>query len=318
MLNTLLISAMAGGHSVTNVYTGSSSSALYVSLDNGESGLVCDDSFGDAEASTACYEILNENQCVDRWRYSYQTRFSHPAISWDFAIDDVHCPGWQHSLNDCTYRETHNCRRGEAVRLECTPLSYCGGDSVVRTYLGGKSSALYVKLADGTQGLVCDDLFGDDEAATACFDILSEDDCVARWGYKWQPAYRNPNIAWSFAIDNVQCPGWQHSFNDCRYDATHNCRRGEAVRLECSLLQTCSAAMMLGASPTLLNDTDVSNSSPVRLTNETVQVNGTTMRVAHAPVQAALGAHEARTAASATDGAKLRAGVDTMVSEDAP
>merc|ERR1719410_1752509 len=104
----------------------------------------------------------------------------------NFALDDLDCPPGALELEDCTYRESHNCLSDEAIELTC----------------GGPAFTLDAQgvLKYGS-GYVCDDLFDANEADMVCASMgLGEAE-------SFEPAQTIARLVYEgFTMDNLECP----------------------------------------------------------------------------------------------------------------
>jgi len=199
---------------------------------NGQWGTVCDDNFGDVDASVVCYSL----------GYGY---VGHPLPSAFYGegigqiwLDEVTCNGTETFIGDCGHLGwgSHNCWHSEDVSVDCSIAdvnSTAPPPPEVQTRLAnGTSWAGRVEVwHNGQWGTVCDDGFGDVDASVVCYSL--------GYGYTGRAIPRayygqGSGLIW---LDEVTCSGSETFIGDCAHNewGVNDCSHGEDVSVDCSL-----------------------------------------------------------------------------------
>ncbi|EFJ40037.1 hypothetical protein VOLCADRAFT_100225 [Volvox carteri f. nagariensis] len=177
-------------------------------------GTVCDDGFGDREASVVCREL------------GYRIGVALPTFgggSGTILMDDVSCSAspTPARLYQCSFRGwgVNNCDHSEDVGVSCY------GVYSLRLVGGNSPSEGRVEIYDGTQwGTVCDDYFTDVEASVVCRELgYLGGYAVSGWGGGSGP----------ILLDNVVCTWTDTRLYQCNSNGwgIHNCVHSEVCTM---------------------------------------------------------------------------------------
>lgn len=215
---------------------------------NGQWGTVCDDDFDDKAAGVVCgmlgfYRNNASAICCGKFGQG-------PGPIW---LDDVTCTGTEKDIADCKHQAwgSNNCQHSEDVSVSCfapptttvpvtTPIPYV--PTPVRLMNGNTPSTSYGRVEvfhNGVWGSVCDDGFGDADAAVVCGMLGfnrqgSRAFCCAAAGSSSGPIW----------LDDVTCTGTEPDISVCSHQpwGTHNCQHSEDVAVNCSGVYTTTPA----------------------------------------------------------------------------
>ena len=188
---------------------------------NGQWGTVCDDSFTNSAARTACRHMGFRGGTMRSGRWSGIDN-SLPIL-----LDEVRCDGDEGSLFSCTHNPvgSHDCSHSEDVGIACQT-----GHQAVRLAAGtspheGRLEVLYNNI----WGTVCKDNFNNKAAFVVCHML------GLREGYVSDKVYSNVNDSVPIWFDDVDCKGYETSLTECshRTIGTHNCDHTEDVGVVC-------------------------------------------------------------------------------------
>ncbi|KAL8562352.1 hypothetical protein ACOMHN_066066 [Nucella lapillus] len=195
-------------------------------LYNGTWGTVCDDSFGQAEATVACRMVgFSSPSAVAVSSAVYG------AGSGRILLDDLQCVGTETSLAQCGNKGffAHNCRHSEDVGLQCSAQTLSIRLAGVNRH---RFDSGRVEIRVGHDwGTVCDDDFDANAAKVVCRMLH----------YPSRAAIAV--TAGSFGagqgrilLDDVRCTGNESSLLDCRHSTlgANNCDHSEDVGVICS------------------------------------------------------------------------------------
>ena len=251
-----------GDDRVHNVEVGlTSDNELVMNVDSRGWGSVCDDGFGEDEATAVCRSLGYQAGTAE----AYPCEAHHSACSHDwFALDGLDCPE-DSFLTSCHATERpyqHNCKSHEAVILHCGAAEPSRGfvpavglsgpfrsDShpVFSLMVDDASRSAQVRLSEDEEprgfleiqidgrgwGAVCDDSFDEDAAVAACNSLGVESGQEPRY-----TARPHALMGEWFAVDNLWCPSDAANLESCEVRSpaiyNHNCRSHEAVYLDCT------------------------------------------------------------------------------------
>ncbi|XP_067678781.1 deleted in malignant brain tumors 1 protein-like [Haliotis asinina] len=185
-------------------------------LHSGSWGTVCDDYFGEVEASVVCralgYQrgmVIDESSSLRMW------------------LDDVQCTFQNTDLKDCKHRPwgTDNCGDSEAVGVECSsfPEEITAARLVSTTNTPGEGVLeLYYS---GRWGRVHYTGFGAEEATVAC----------RMMGFNTDAAHASLsiNLLSETLFDKVRCVGTELTLNDCLHYPWDNGTAWMVIRVHC-------------------------------------------------------------------------------------
>nr|XP_054755386.1 deleted in malignant brain tumors 1 protein-like isoform X12 [Lytechinus pictus] len=184
---------------------------------NGGWGTVCDDSWGDTDATVVCQSL----------GFGSGTAHSNAHFgegSGDILLDDVSCDGDETSLLECSNSGigVHNCRHAEDAGVTCS--------LAVRLVDGSASNEGRVEVyANGGWGTVCDDSWDDTDATVVCQSL----------GFESGTARSNAHFgqgSGDILLDDVSCDGDETSLLECSNNGigVHNCGHYEDAGVTCS------------------------------------------------------------------------------------
>ena len=89
---------------------------------NGEWGTVCDDAWGDSDATVVCRQLGYGTDNVVPRMSAFFGQGTVPIL-----LDDVLCAGSETQLINCPYTALHNCFHSEDAGVTCpgTQVPYC-------------------------------------------------------------------------------------------------------------------------------------------------------------------------------------------------
>nr|XP_054755320.1 deleted in malignant brain tumors 1 protein-like isoform X3 [Lytechinus pictus] len=189
---------------------------------NGGWGTVCDDSWGDTDATVVCQSL----------GFGSGTAHSNAHFgegSGDILLDDVSCDGDETSLLECSNSGigVHNCRHAEDAGVTCSLAE------LVRLVDGSASNEGRVEVyADGGWGTVCDDSWDDTDATVVCQSL----------GFGSGTAHSNAYFgegSGDILLDDVSCDGDETSLLECSNSGIgiNNCVHAEDAGVTCSLAE---------------------------------------------------------------------------------
>ncbi|XP_046551066.1 deleted in malignant brain tumors 1 protein-like [Haliotis rubra] len=179
-------------------------------------GTVCDDLFGEVEASVVCRALgYQRGRVIDE---------SNSTKMW---LDDVQCTLQNTDLKDCKHRPwgTDDCSGSEAVGVECSSFpeeiaaarlssnANTQGEGVLELYYGGR------------WGRVHSTGFGVEEATVACRML----------GYNTDAALASLtfNLGNETLFDKVQCVGTELTLNECLHYPWNTGTAWMVIRVQC-------------------------------------------------------------------------------------
>ncbi|XP_043825086.1 scavenger receptor cysteine-rich type 1 protein M130-like isoform X2 [Dromiciops gliroides] len=187
----------------------------------GEWGTVCDDSWGNMEASIVCRQL----GCGSVLHFLGNAKNGSGPI-W---LDEVSCLGNESALWNCQHSGwgEHNCNHDEDVFIICSK----GADLSLRLGSGVNSCSGRVEVRINNEwGTVCDDNWNKNAEAVVCrqagcpsaisalISVNASDDIEHIW------------------FDDVSCNGNESALWDCKHRGwkTHDCGHSEDVGVMCS------------------------------------------------------------------------------------
>ncbi|XP_041369837.1 deleted in malignant brain tumors 1 protein-like [Gigantopelta aegis] len=187
-------------------------------------GTICDDSFGQTEASVVCRML------------GFQSNNSYPFGKAHFGqgrgpimLDDVSCTGTETSIAACASKGwyTNNCQHHEDVGVVCNsaPISFRLNDIYGRPFMGR------VELGISNHwGTVCDDKFDQKAAKVVCRQLNYPYTNALAIGVGALGAGTG-----SIFLDNVVCQGNESSILRCQHNSIGDtdCQHSEDVGVIC-------------------------------------------------------------------------------------
>jgi deleted-in-malignant-brain-tumors protein 1 len=189
-------------------------------------GTVCYDNFGNADAAVAC-------NALGYGRVGQPYFNPTGAGTGQIWLDEMGCVGDETSLEVCSHNAwgSHDCSHSEDVWLNCSGVATVQGVRLAGSILFGRGR-LEINY-NGVWGTVCDDNFGNADAAVACY-MLGYGRLHATMIYnQYGPG---TGIIW---MDDVACSGSESSLANCGHNGwgVHNCGHAEDVSIKCTDLE---------------------------------------------------------------------------------
>ncbi|XP_071177691.1 scavenger receptor cysteine-rich domain-containing protein DMBT1-like [Mytilus edulis] len=190
---------------------------------NGTWGTICDDEFGDEEASVICGMLgYNETGSVPYTRAYFGEGYG------SIVLDDLNCIGTETDIFDCQSGGLfqHNCVHSEDAGVVCQE-----DFMEVRLVDGNNSLEGRVEIyVNGIWGTICDDGFGDEEASVIC-GMLGYHNAGS---VPYSKAHFGEGYG-SIVLDDLNCIGTETDIFDCQSDGLfqHNCRHSEDAGVAC-------------------------------------------------------------------------------------
>lgn len=220
---------------------------------NGVRGTVCDDHFGEEDATVVC-KMLG---------YSFGTPvkgMSYGPGSGTIWMDDVKCVGNETDIITCPHfgPRDHNCGHDEDVGVICQTK-----DDVITVELedGSEHSGRVILTMNDEKGTICDDSWDDNDATVICR-MLGYRKGKALTGEFYGPGDDRLQIF----LDDVQCTGSETSIENCAHSdwLVHNCEHTEDAGVNCetdidSESVTTSAIRTVTTEPTKFTEPDCHN-----------------------------------------------------------
>jgi len=206
---------------------------------NGLWGTVCDDGFGEVDATVVCYSL----------GYGYVGHSLPNAYYGEGTgaiwLDEVACTGTETFIGDCGHLGwgSHNCVHSEDVSVDCSIADVNSTappppDVPTRLADGNQFAGRVEVWHNGQWGTVCDDAFSEIDATVVCYSL--------GYGYVGLPL---PNAFYGEGIgqiwlDEVTCDGTETFIGDCNHLGwgIHNCWHSEDVSVDCSMADVNSTA----------------------------------------------------------------------------
>ncbi|KAJ8047464.1 Deleted in malignant brain tumors 1 protein [Holothuria leucospilota] len=186
----------------------------------GRWGTICDDLWDDQDATVICRQLgLSDNGSA-----VFHAAFGRGSGT--IWLDNLECSGNENNLQECSYPGlgSHNCDHTEDAGV------YCINDGEIRLINGLSSNKGRVEIFhDGQWGTVCDDGWGDTDAAVVCRQLGFSGTAVAfvsAWfGYGSGPIWLN----------NVECTGSERTLRECLNQGwgTLSCSHSEDAGVRC-------------------------------------------------------------------------------------
>ena len=179
-------------------------------------GTVCDDLFGDNEATVACRQLGYPGAKDYRGRIS-------PG-SGPIWLDTVDCTGTESKLSDCQHEGfgVHDCSHDEDITVFCDTGER---DGDLRLVEGDNALEGRIEVfLDDEWGTVCDDHFDNTDAAVVCRQLGHGGGAVLIGG----KGGRGP-----IHLDNVACTGTENMLIECEYNDRPNCFHFEDMSIAC-------------------------------------------------------------------------------------
>ncbi|CAG2240873.1 Antigen WC1.1,Scavenger receptor cysteine-rich domain superfamily protein,Neurotrypsin,Scavenger receptor cysteine-rich type 1 protein M160,Scavenger receptor cysteine-rich type 1 protein M130,Deleted in malignant brain tumors 1 protein [Mytilus edulis] len=187
---------------------------------NGTWGTICDDEFGDEEASVICGMLgYNETGSVPYIRAYFGEGYG------SIVLDDLNCIGTETDIFDCQSGGLfqHNCAHSEDAGVVCQE-----DFMEVRLVDGNNSLEGRVEIyVNGIWGTICDDGFGDEEASVIC-GMLGYHNARS---VPYSKAHFGEGYG-SIVLDDLNCIGTETDIFDCQSDGLFNIIVGIAKMLE--------------------------------------------------------------------------------------
>lgn len=201
---------------------------------NGQWGTVCDDSFGNTDATVVCRQLFG-SQATGTARCCA----AYGRGSGSIWMDDVGCSSSNSALRYCSHRGwgVHNCGHSEDVGVRCTlppspsPRPYCTENQVRLT---GSSSSYSgrVEICHNNQwGTVCDDFFDNTDATVVCKQLFGSH----YTGTARSRAYYGAGTG-TIWMDNVGCSSSNTRLHYCSHRGwgVHDCGHSEDAGVSCT------------------------------------------------------------------------------------
>ncbi|CAC5402552.1 Neurotrypsin [Mytilus coruscus] len=149
-------------------------------------------------------------------------------------LDDVNCSGQESELLNCTYNtDTSDCNHNEDVGVHCFLSCSTENDGDLRIISGIAANIGRLEVNyKGEWGTVCDDRFGNVDAAVACRQLGYCSGVVV------SASVVNDGIG-SIWLDEVGCTGSESKLFNCTHSKTPDCKHTEDIGVNCLL--SCSA-----------------------------------------------------------------------------
>ncbi|XP_072041414.1 uncharacterized protein [Amphiura filiformis] len=190
-------------------------------------GTVCDDSWGDTDASVVCRQLglpSSGAQAAGFAQFGQGT-----GQIW---LDDVLCSGSENRLDECSHNGwgNHNCGHSEDAGVICII-----GPVPVRLVGGSNSNEGRVEIFyNNAWGTVCDDSWDNTDATVVCrqLGLPSSGAQAARLAQFGQ----GTGQIW---LDNVLCSGSKNRLDECSHNGwgNHNCGHREDAGVICIIVR---------------------------------------------------------------------------------
>ncbi|XP_078612623.1 uncharacterized protein LOC144882595 [Branchiostoma floridae x Branchiostoma japonicum] len=168
---------------------------------NGEWGTICDDGFGEPEATVICRELGFAG--VEAF-YPGAYYGEGTGKIW---LSDVKCSGDESAIRQCGHADwgVNSCLHAQDVSVDCKQ------EIEVRLADGDTNYGRVEVKYDGQWGTICDDDFGESEARVICRQLGFPDFETFHYG-----AYYGPGTGpvW---LSNLQCNGFETNVEDCSH-----------------------------------------------------------------------------------------------------
>ncbi|XP_064617784.1 scavenger receptor cysteine-rich type 1 protein M160-like isoform X2 [Liolophura sinensis] len=166
-------------------------------------GTICDNSFGEAELSTACSQITEGR--VRRGRHIFYDEVLPPSTVDDILLDAVDCWFRPDLLVDCDHKPwgNHSCTANNIVRLSCSE------EPRFRLVGGDDTSGRLEVYHDNQWGTICGRHFGENEARAAC-KTLNFSSVVVQVFLR-----KSTNGTRRIWLDDLSCGSEVERLNDC-------------------------------------------------------------------------------------------------------
>ncbi|CAC5422954.1 Neurotrypsin,Scavenger receptor cysteine-rich type 1 protein M130,Deleted in malignant brain tumors 1 protein,Coadhesin,Thrombospondin-1,Mucin-like protein,Hemicentin-1,Thrombospondin-2,Scavenger receptor cysteine-rich domain-containing group B protein,Soluble scavenger receptor cysteine-rich domain-containing protein SSC5D [Mytilus coruscus] len=188
-------------------------------------GSVCDDNFGQPDATVACRQL--GFRCLSDVQVYTEGGFTSSKI-W---MDDVNCNGQESSLKTCSFAGwgSNNCGTGENVGIRC--YGGCSGDLWL---VGGNYYGRLEIYHSGSWGTICDDKFGSQDALVVCkqLGLWHRTKNYRTTIVEFYTAGHGNGTIW---LDDVNCNGNENRIEYCQHRGwnVQNCGHGEDVGVRC-------------------------------------------------------------------------------------
>ncbi|XP_072051705.1 scavenger receptor cysteine-rich domain-containing protein DMBT1-like [Amphiura filiformis] len=191
---------------------------------NGVWGTVCDDLWGNFDATVVCREL---GFGTDATAVQSTARGFGRGVGPIF-LDDVRCTGSEASLLQCSHRGigTHNCRHSEDAGVICHVTSVPN----LRVVDGITSNEGRLEIRINSQwGSLCDDAWDINDAHVACRQMGFPGAIAAPGSAQFGPG------SGPIFLDDVSCIGVETKLLDCPHTTgrSHNCAHSEDAGVIC-------------------------------------------------------------------------------------